>query len=219
LFEKQFEVYFEEQKRMANGRRLEMLKKDLTGEIMLLKDILYPVLGTFDGLTMEYEMVSSSGVRIFGDFFYEPIKSVIEIEGFVSHSEMITRDRFDFEKMRIRTFTEYAYPFVPFSRDDIVKKPEVCRRSFYVILGKYGSTGNQTHYHLSVNEREIIRYALRLNRSFGLKDVCYCLQLGRTTCMKLLKVLFEKGLIRPINEGKLRVHEYVLEDKARLLIM
>ncbi|MCD9022371.1 hypothetical protein [Cohnella silvisoli] len=219
MFEKQFADYFNEQKSMANGRRLEMLKKDLTGEIRLLKDVVFPVLGTFNGLTMEYEMVSSSGIRIFGDLFFKPIESIIETEGFVSHAELITRDRFDFEKMRIRTFAEYGYPFIPFSWDDIVKRPEVCRRSLYVILGKYGSTGNQTEYHLTVYEREIIRYALRLNRPFGLEDVCFCLQLGRTTCIQLLKILLEKGLIRPVKEGKLRVHAYELGDKARLLIM
>jgi hypothetical protein len=218
LFEKQFEAYFDEQKSSANGRRLEMLKKDLTGEIKLLKDVLYPVLGTFNGLTMEYEMVSSSGVRIFGDFFFKPIESVIETEGFVSHAEMITRDRFDFEKMRVRTFAEYGYPFIPFSWDDIVKRPDICRRSFYVILGKYGSSGGGTEYHLTVYEREIIRYSLRLNRPFGLADVCYCLQMGKSTSAKLLKNLLSKDLILPVGNGTLRIHTYRLTDKAKQII-
>ncbi len=219
MFEKQFEAFFNEQIRTAGGRRLEMLKKDLTAETRLLKDIIWPVLGSFDGLIMEYEMVNSSGVRIFGDFFYTPIESIIESEGFVSHAEMITRDRFDFEKMRIRTFAEYKYPFIPFSWDDIIKKPDVCRRSFYVILGQYLSTGNQTQFNLSVNEREIIRYVMRLNRPFGLTDVCLCLQLGKTSSIKWLKIMMDKGLIRPVLDGRIRVHAYQLEEKARMLIL
>lgn len=69
MFEKLFEVYLNEQKRSANGRRLEMLQRNLTGEIKLLKEVLWPVLGSFDGLEMEHEMIGMSGVRIFGDFY------------------------------------------------------------------------------------------------------------------------------------------------------
>jgi hypothetical protein len=63
MFEKLFEVYLNEQKRSANSRRLEMLQRKLTGEINLLKEVLWPVLGSFDDLEMEHEMIGMSGVR------------------------------------------------------------------------------------------------------------------------------------------------------------
>lgn len=139
MFEKLFELYLNEQKRSANGRRLEMLQRNLTGEIKLLKEVLWPVLGSFDGLEMEHEMIGMSGMRIFGDFYYKPLQLIFEGEGFVSHAEMITRDRFDFEKMRIRTIAQYRYTFYPFSWDDLDKRPEACRRAVYALLGMYGS--------------------------------------------------------------------------------
>jgi hypothetical protein len=219
MFDYRFKEYFEEQYRKASERRREMLKKDLTGEIRLLRDVLWPVFGSFDGLEMEHEMISSTGTRIFGDFYYRPINGVLETEGFVSHAEKITRDRFDFEKMRIRTFAEYAYPFIPFSWDDIVKRPDACRRSLYAILGKYGSLGSRTAFELSVYEREVVRYALRLDRSFGWSDICHCLQVGRTKGLKVLRSLLDKGLISPAMEGRVRIHAYRLEDKARLLVL
>lgn len=219
MFEKQFAEYFKEQKRTASSRRLEMLNKKLTGEISLLKNVIYPVIGSFDGLEMEYEMVSLNGMLIFGDFFYKPVESIIECEGFVSHAEMITRDRFDFEKMRMRTFAEYDYPFIPYSWDDIDKRPEVCRRHLYAILGKHGGIPNKQQYDIPVYEREMIRYALRINRPFGVKDACDCLQLGKSSSYNLLRTMREKGLIRPVGAAKARIYYYVLEDKARLLMM
>ncbi|TFE29079.1 hypothetical protein [Cohnella luojiensis] len=219
MFERQFKEYFSEQKRLANPRRLEMLNRKLTGEIELLKEVIYPVLGSFHGLEMEYEMMGLTGVRIFGDFFYEPLRMIIECEGFVTHAEVITRDRFDFEKMRIRTIAQYEYRFIPFSWNEIDKKSEVCRRQLYAIIGQYSSSGAATPYQLSVYEREIIRYAIRLNRPFDLADACYCLQMGRTTSIKVLKTLLGKGLIRPVGDAKLRIHAYELEDAARSLFL
>ncbi|WP_239615926.1 hypothetical protein [Cohnella mopanensis] len=219
MFDKQFEEYFNEQKRTANGRRLEMLSKNLSGEMQLLKEVLWPVIGSFEGIEMEYEMVSLTGVRIYGDFFYKPIQAIIESEGFVVHAEMITRDRFDFEKMRIRTFAQHDYPFIPFTRDDVDKKPEVCRRTLYGILGKHGGIGKKDQYVLPVYERELIRYALRLNRPFGLTDVGYCLQLGKTSSLILLRQMREKNLIRPLSDERVRVHFYELEDKAKMYMM
>lgn len=218
MFEKQFEVYFNEQKRLANPRRLEMLNKNLTGEIKLLKDVLIPVIGSFEDLEMEYEMLSLTGIRIFGDFFYKVFRIIFECEGFVSHAEMITRDRFDFEKMRIRTFAQSSFIYYPFSWDDLDKRPEVCRRALYALLGKLGSSGGMTQFDLSVKEREILRYALRLNRPIEWNDAAYCLQAGRTTCIKILRILWEKGIIRPEGDSSHRIHSFVLEDKARDLL-
>lgn len=219
MFDSKFEVYFREQKSSANPRRLEMLKRNLTGEIKLLKEIIYPVLGSFDHLEMEYEVLSMTGVRIYGDFFYRLFRIIFECEGFVSHAETITRDRFDFEKMRIRTFAQCGYTFFPFSWDDLDKRPEVCRRALYALLGKVGSSGGGSIYDLTVYERELLRYALRLNRPIHWEDAAYCLQVGRNTSIKVLKALWEKKLMKPETESVHRIHTYIIQDRGRDLIL
>jgi hypothetical protein len=196
-----------------------MLNKALTAEARMLRDVIEPVLGTLDGLEMEHELLSLTGVKIFADFYYKPIEIVIESEGFVIHAEAITRERFDFEKMRIRTFAQYDYPLVPFSWDEIDKRPEVCRRQLYAILGRYSSAGKDHQYQLTVFEREIIRYALRLNRPIDLEDVCYCLQVGKLTSAKFMKILLRKELVVPTNEGRSRIHSYELTEKARQIML
>lgn len=215
--ENDFEDFLKAQKQSASPRRLEMLEKDLSGTKKMLECVLLPVFGSFEGMVMEYEFISTSGVRAYVDIFYKPLEISFESEGFVSHAESITRDRFSFEKTKVRTSSIYGYKYMPFSWDQLDKKSEFCRRDIYELLGRLGSNGGLEIEELSVNEREFIRYALRLNRPFRLADVCNCLQLKSEASRAVLRKLLEKKLIRPVKPNKLRVYAYVLEDKARKL--
>ncbi|MBB6676392.1 hypothetical protein [Cohnella lubricantis] len=51
--------------------------------------------------------VSSSGVRIYLDAYCERLQLGLECDGFVAHGEMLTRDRFSFERMRVRSMQGY----------------------------------------------------------------------------------------------------------------
>ena len=214
MFERDFEKFLEEQRRSAGGLRLEQLQKDLTGEKKLLKAVLLPVLKSFEGLILEHEIVSTTGVKIFIDAFYEPLSCAFEGEGFVVHAENITRDRFTFERMRIRTMAMYGYKYVPFSWDEMDKRPEACRRAVYELLGRFSSTAGIAHKELTVYEREVLRYALRLSRPLLLGDACYCLQWGPEAARKVLRKLLEKKLIKSLGNSTQRHHKYELEEKA-----
>lgn len=61
MFEKEIEEFLKAQARSARGRRLEMLQSDLTGTKKLLGSVLLPVLKNFDGVTLEFEMMSTTG--------------------------------------------------------------------------------------------------------------------------------------------------------------
>jgi hypothetical protein len=215
MFEQEFERFLKSQCKSASGLRLEQLQKDLTGEKKLLKEVLWPVLKSFDGLIMESEMVSTTGVRIFIDVLYQPLGFAFESEGFVAHAENITRDRFTFERMRARTMVMYGYKYLPFSWDELDKRPDACRRSVYELLGRFSSSGGIAFKELSVSEREVLRYALRLNRPFRLSDACFCLQLRPDASRTVLHMLLEKRLIKPLSKGTQRHHEYGLEEKAK----
>jgi hypothetical protein len=214
MFEVEFAKFHEEQCRTASGQRLEQLRKDLTGEKKLIGTVVWPVLKSFDGLTMEYELVTISGVRIFIDVFYQPLWLALESEGFTAHAGNITRDRFSFERMRARTLAMYGYRYVPFSWDELDKKPESCRRSLYELLGRFSSPAGMAYEELTVYEREVLRYALRLCRPLRLADVCYCLQTGPEASRKVLRKLVGKKILKPLGAGTMRLHEFILEEKA-----
>ncbi|XEC96099.1 hypothetical protein AB6A23_05940 [Paenibacillus tarimensis] len=211
MFEQEFKKFLQEQKRTATGGRLEQLNKDLTGEKKMIGEVLWPVLQSFEGLTLEYELISTSGVRIYIDAFYEPLGLAFESEGYIAHAEKISRDRFSFEKVRVRTLAAYGYFYVPFSWDELDKKPEACRRSVYELLGRFSSSAN---VEITIYEREVIRYALYLNRPLRLGDVCNCLQLSPPASRRVLRKLMEKKLVRPVNQEKERYHTYIVEKDA-----
>lgn len=134
-------------------------------------------------------------------------------EDFSIGLDTITRDRFSFERMRIRTLALYGYKYIPFSWDELEKRPADCQRSVYELLGRYSYANSMIH-ELSVYERELLRYALWLNRPFRNEDAQQCLKLGEVTCRKVLKGLLEKKLIKPAGSGLIKIRWYELDERA-----
>ena len=108
MFEVEFDKFVERQKKTANLQRLEQLNKDLTGTVVMFKNVLWPVFRSFDGFILEHEIQTSSGVKLYIDAFHEYLKFGFESEGYVPHAQNITRDRFNFERMRVRTMSAYG---------------------------------------------------------------------------------------------------------------
>lgn len=218
-FEQEWELFLKDQKKNAKGTRLERLNKELIGEKKMFQEVLWPVFRTFEGFTLEYAIKNTNGVTIYIDAFYEPLKFAFESDGFIPHAENISRDRFSFERMRIRTFALYGFKYIPFSWDELDKKSHLCRRSVFEILGKYRGSNDKAISELSVYEREIIRYMSGLNRPFGIQDVCYCLNLRPDASRKILRKMMEKNLITPAGQGRQIIRSYALNDKAMSYIL
>ncbi len=214
MYKEQVERFVEEQREAAMGQRKALLSRPLIAEKKMLAEVILPVLRSFDGLVLEYELISQTGVKIYIDVFFIPLRLGMESEGFVGHAENITRDRFDFEKARVRSFTSNGYRLVPFSWDELDKKPEACRRSFAEIVGFYSTAKESELLKLPVYWRELIRYGVVLGRPIRLQDAMFCMQLGETAAAKVLKQMREQELLRPVGKGSLRYHEHLLTERA-----
>ncbi len=220
MFELEYEKFLAGQIASASGQRLEMLKKNMVGTKRLLEVVIWPALRSFEGVILEYEMIGSTGVKIYIDVYYVPLQIAFECEGFVVHAEKITRDRFDFEKTRIRSFTISRKDFMPYSKDQLDKQPDLCKRSFLELLGQYTSTaGSRFMEELSVNEREVIRYGVILNRFLRLEDVKYCLKCGYKRAYNIVHRLIKKKLMRVVGLSTQRVHQYELLPLAKELLL
>lgn len=211
LFEKQLENFLEDQKRNASDRRQEMLKRDLTGTIKLLKEVIWPIFRSFDGFELEQEMKSSSGVSMFIDVFYKPYHIAFECDGFSVHAETITRKRFNFEKYRVRTMLLYGYVYVPFSWDELEERSLDCRNYVEQLLGKYAGDA-QTK--VSIYEKEVIRFGAALARPFKMDEVCSCLDKKATFCRLVMRSLLEKKLVEPVHPDRIRNHEFKISLSA-----
>jgi len=213
-FEREWDSFLQREIQAAKGRRLERLQGELFGEKKMFREVLWPVFQSFEHFSLEYELKSITGVTIYVDALYHPLRLAFESEGFVPHAENITRERFSFERMRIRTLALYGYKHVPFSWDELDKHAESCRRFLYEMLGRYTGSDDHAVRNLSVYEREVIRCANRLLRPIKLQDVCECLGLKKEAARNVLRSLMEKKLVRPLGQGSKRIKLYVLEERA-----
>lgn len=213
-FNREWEAFLERERMSATGRRLERLNGQLVGERKMFETVLWPTFQSFDGFSLEHEIKSASGVNIYIDAVYHPLQLAFESEGFVPHAEKITRDRFSFERMRVRSLGLFGYKYIPFSWDELDKQADSCRRFVYELLGKYTGSDDLALRELTVYEREMMRYALRTNRPFNMQDVTLCLGLKKDAARKVLRQLMDKQMIRPLGQGEQKVRAYVLDDRA-----
>ncbi|RIX53118.1 hypothetical protein D3P08_10805 [Paenibacillus nanensis] len=210
-FEAAYEKFLKEQREGAEGMRLQRLSGDLTGEKKLLQ-ILWPIFRSFDGFRLEHEIITPSGYKIFIDVFYEPLGLAFECDGFVVHAELISRDRFDMERMRIRRIAACNYVYIPFSWDELDKKPDQCRASVYEILGRLGQTAPSGQ--LTIYERETLLSMRMIGRPFRMGDVGACLNRKVKTCQQVVRSLIEKKLVKPLYPDRKRNHYYVVDELA-----
>lgn len=213
MFEVEYQKFMQEQLREAGGTRLEMLKKHGAGERKLL-ELLWSVFKSFDGFVLEYEMVTSTGVRNFIDVYYVPLRIAFEAEGFVVHAEKITRDRFDSERNKIRSIGIAGLTYFPFSWDDMDKKPDTCRRTIYELLGRRSSGTTAQYKELTPHEREVLRIGLSMESEIGIANVRETLRCSGGLARKVLKQLVDKHLLHPAKPDAKRVHRYALDDDA-----
>jgi len=213
-FDEAWNRFLQREMKHAGPRRLERLKSDLVGERKMFREVLWPVFGSFEHFSLEHELKSLSGVTIYVDAVYHPLRLAFESEGFVPHAENITRERFSFERMRIRTLSLYGYKYIPFSWDELDKNAEACRQFVYSLLGRFTGEDDPSLKQLSVYEREVLRYANRLQRPIGLEDAQKCLGLSAPTVRKVLRGLMEKKLIRPTGRGIRKIRRYELDERA-----
>ncbi|MFS0725857.1 hypothetical protein [Paenibacillus sp. 1P07SE] len=216
-FEQAYEQFLQQQKLNATGARRERLEKIGPGEKRLLQ-IIWRVFKSFEGFHLEYEILSINNVRIFIDIFYEPLGIAFECEGYVVHAEIISRDRFTFERMRIRSMVLKGYIYLPFTYDELEKNTEVCQRFLYTMLGKLGSNAPAAFMALSVQERELLRHMSRMNRKISNRDVAECLKYSAKGSRDVLRAMLDKQLILPVGSGTRRHHYYELTDQARELL-
>ncbi|CAM3992678.1 hypothetical protein COLU111180_18480 [Cohnella lubricantis] len=219
MFDEAYAKFWAEQVRAADGQRKEMLEKDLTGTRLLLEKVLLPVLGSFEGMELEYEIVNLSGVRLYGDVYHYRLRTVFEEDHYTTHAEKITRRRFSFERGRARTFAVLGLRYFPFSRDELEQFPELCRRDLSELIARASGYEQSGLMQRSVYERELLRCALLRHRPFRLSDVSEWLQLGKETSRKFVRNLQIDGFIAALGGGEHRCHEFEITNKGVALLL
>jgi len=218
MFEDEYETLYRKQLAESRGQRREMLEEDLTGTRLML-EVLHPVLGTLDGIVLEHEMISLSGVKIYGDAFIERMGVVLEEEHFITHAEMVTRKRFSFERARARSVAVFGYFYFPYSRDELLQRPEACRQDFQQFMQSRAGVGIDAYLSLSAFEREALRTVLRHMRPILLAELAQQLGVEIHTASKIARSLVLKELYRKVGGGERRCHAFELSDRGRRIVI
>lgn len=217
MFEEEYETLYRKQLAEARGQRREMLERDLSATKKML-EVVYPVIRSLTSVVLEYEMVSLSGIRIFGDAFIPGIATVMEEENFITHAENITRKRFSFERARIRSVSALGYAFFPYSKDELEQQPDVCRRDLLELYGARTSHTGQDYLALSVYERETLRFAAFRAQPFNLSALSAWLRLHREASSHVARMLAAKGYLLKVGGGEHRSHEFTISEQGRKLL-
>jgi hypothetical protein len=220
MFEREYEVFLQNQIREAKGQRKERLLAEgtLTGTRILLEKVIHPVLGSFDGVELEYEMQGLGKWKLFYDACYTPLRILFEEDHYVTHAELASRNRFSVERMRVRTAAVRQYVYFPYSRDELLKNPEECAKHLYELLNVLSATEDAGLLELPVYEREVVRCGLMRTEPFELGDAAGWLQLSKESARIVLRKMEKKGLLKAVGGGPRRCFKFTITDKAEELL-
>jgi len=220
MFEQAYERFMKEHLSRRKGERLRRLEQGHQyGEKLILQNTWYPAFGHFEKLHPEYEVRDfRSGVRYLDiAYVYEGFSIDVEADGYSPHQRDISRDAFSDERDRQNDLVIDGWKIIRFSVDRLINQPRECQRRLQQLMGKCLGEWERMNG-LSLEEREIIKRALRLSGVLKVGDVQECLGVSDRTARKWLHRLVQKRVLLP-QSGTQRIHCYrLMSDQYGLLL-
>lgn len=181
------------------------------GEVVFLRNVWWPLLGNFDYLHPEYEVMDWRGRSYFADFAWLPghVKVICEIKGYGSHVRDMDRKKYCDELNRDMFLQGLGFRVVSFAYDDVAQRPELCITLLRMLLSRYlpGRAPVDTR---TLAEREVILLAFRLASPLRPKDVEAQLGVNHRAAVRHLHSLCAKGWLKPLVGRGSRVCRYAL---------
>ncbi|GIP34602.1 hypothetical protein J2TS4_38120 [Paenibacillus sp. J2TS4] len=173
------------------------------GEQLFLKNVWWPLLGHFEHLHPEYEVLDWRGRSYFADFVWLPghIKIAWEIKGYGPHVRDMDRKRYSEELNRETFFQAMGFRVVSFAYDDIAHQPELCITLMRLLLSRYQPVETPAKL-TSLACKEIILLSFQLARAIRPKDVEEHLAVNHRTAVRYLHSLCVQGWLRPITSER-----------------
>lgn len=202
-----------------HGERLRRLTEGHGhAERMFLEHVWWPAFGDFEHLHPEYEIQDFRDGSRFLDFAYlrGHLRLAVEIDGYGPHHQKMSRNQFSDQWIRQNHLIIDGWKVLRFSYDDVHTRPRMCVQLLQQFMGKWVSRGPEKIGLISAEEKEIIRMAIRLNRSFIPQEVCILLNVKQEKARKLLRNLVDKNFLIPEGHGVERIRSYKLAAEMNL---
>ncbi len=185
-------------------------------EQLFLRNVIWPLRGTLEGIHPEYEVPDWRGRSYFADFMLEIglATIIIEIKGFRTHVQEMDRAKYSNELNRETFLFAMGYPVISFAYDDVEQRPDLCIMLLRMVLSRY-SPGEMPTSRAMLAEKDVIRYAIQSVEPIRPKDVADRYRIDLKTAVAMLRKLCEKGWLTPVygNERE-RVVRYQLARGA-----
>ncbi|WP_106769476.1 hypothetical protein [Paenibacillus faecalis] len=185
------------------------------GETLFLRNVWWPLVGNFDQLHPEYEVLDWRGRSYFADFAWLPghVKMIWEIKGYGPHVRDMDRKKYCNELNREIFLQSLGFRVVSFAYDDVNQRPELCITLLRMLLSRYQPRHAPVQME-SVIQKEIILLAFSLARPLRPIDVQTHLSINHRTAVRHLQSLCAVGWFKPLNRQGTRVRQYVLTRSA-----
>lgn len=191
--------------RRTGERRGRLERGHQHGETLFLRNAWWPLLGHFEQLHPEYEVLDWRGRSYFADFAWLSesglVKLLFEIKGYAAHVRGMDRNKYCNELNRETFLRAMGYQVISFAYDDVEQRPELCITLLRMVLSRYQSSQPPVSRAL-LAEREIIRFAITLARPLRPIDVEKHYDVDHKTAVLMLTKLCAKGWLNPSQSGK-----------------
>ncbi|MEV5029793.1 DUF559 domain-containing protein [Paenibacillus sp. LPE1-1-1.1] len=172
-------------------------------ETLFLRNVWWPLRGSFQHLHPEYEVIDWRGRSYFADFAWllpGKIKLIIEIKGFASHVRDMDRQKYSNELNRETFMFAMGYHVISFAYDDVEKNPDLCMTMLRMVLSRF-EPGQARISRTLLAEKEIIRLAIRQAEPIRPKDVERHFGMDHKTAVHHLRNLCARGWLQPFYRG------------------
>ncbi|WP_217593269.1 DNA-binding response regulator [Cohnella sp. GbtcB17] len=214
------ELYWKWLEEQRRGRTGESLRRLLEGhafnEALFTKEIWLKGVGNLNYLKAEYEVPGFGEGYFYVDNAYlrPPYKVGWEIDDFKTHGQHTSRRTFEYERERQNHLVLNGWIIFRMPLDMIRDQPNKCRRFVQFTLGKlYGDFGETKEISLPLKQREIVRFANKLQRPFSPAEACDVLGIRPRHARNLLHEMTEQGWLEAAS-GVQRVRTYRLGQKG-----
>jgi len=218
-FDKEYEKFMEGQIAKSEGER----RRRLTGverlaETLFLRNVWWPMFGSFDRLHAEWEVPDIRKGYRYLDFAYllPPLRIALEIEGFGPHAKHADRRKFADDHLRAAYLQAEGWKVLRFSYDTVKDEPQVCRQILTMLIGKWSHAGSENRIALTDREKAVIRIAIAKQEPVTPADLSENMQVSAHTARRWLHEMTEKGVFR-VASGVSRARTYALRAEQERL--
>jgi hypothetical protein len=216
VFEETHRLWLEDHKRRRKGDRLRRLE---VGHAYLEKAFLmhvwWPAFGTLEDVHPEYEVRDYNDGRRYIDHVYKPkgLRLAMEADGFDAHVRSIDRWAYADNLLRDVHLVADGWTVLHFSSDIIKHRSRQAQQLLrQIVWGREGRLKGET---LSIEGREVIRFAKMRGGPVTPKEIGVCLDRSKNTVSKVVRELMSKRILQPVDATKLRYRAYELTPAGR----